>query len=66
DITRRTLEALGHPEATAHDRVERFRVHDEALLKQQALVYDDEAELVQSIRDAMDELDRIYEADARG
>lgn len=66
DITRRTLEALGHPEATAHDRVEQFREHDEALLKQQALVYDDETELVQSIRDAMDELDRIYEADARG
>lgn len=66
DITRRTLEELGHPEQTAHDRVERFREHDEALLKQQALVYDDEAELVQSIRDAMNDLDRIYEADARG
>jgi hypothetical protein len=49
-----------------HDRVEQFREHEETLLRQQGLVYDDEAELVQSIRDAMDELDRIYEAEARG
>ena len=63
-MTRKTLEALGLPPALATDRVERFRRHDEALLQQQALVYDDETKLMQSTRDALVDLQRLFEADA--
>jgi glutathione-regulated potassium-efflux system protein KefB len=38
-------------------------VHDAKLLKTQYLVYDDEAALMQSAKDALDDLDRLFEAD---
>ncbi|TAM61258.1 MAG: glutathione-regulated potassium-efflux system protein KefB [Rhodanobacter sp.] len=63
-MTRMTLQALGLSPALAADRVERFRRHDEELLKQQSLVYDDEAKLLQSTRDALTDLQRLFEADA--
>jgi len=63
-ITRKTLEALGLPHELAADRVERFRRHDEDLLKKQALVYDDETKLMQSTRDALVDLQRLFDADA--
>jgi len=63
-MTRKTLEALGLSHELAVDRVERFRRHDEELLKKQALVYDDETKLMQSTRDALVDLQRLFEADA--
>ena len=63
-MTRKTLEALGLSQELAADRVERFRRHDEDLLKKQALVYDDETKLMQSTRDALVDLQRLFEADA--
>ncbi|MEO6799688.1 MAG: monovalent cation:proton antiporter-2 (CPA2) family protein [Rhodanobacter sp.] len=63
-MTRKTLEALGLSHEFAVDRVERFRRHDEDLLKKQALVYDDETKLIQSNRDALVDLQRLFEADA--
>ncbi|RCS29302.1 glutathione-regulated potassium-efflux system protein KefB [Rhodanobacter denitrificans] len=63
-MTRKTLEALGLPHELAADRVERFRRYDEDLLKKQALVYDDETKLIQSTREAMIDLQRLFEADA--
>ncbi|KZC18051.1 glutathione-regulated potassium-efflux system protein KefB [Rhodanobacter sp. FW510-R12] len=63
-MTRKTLEALGLPHELAADRVERFRRYDEDLLKKQALVYDDETKLMQSTREAMIDLQRLFEADA--
>ncbi|MEO9214565.1 MAG: monovalent cation:proton antiporter-2 (CPA2) family protein [Rhodanobacter sp.] len=63
-ITRKTLEALGLSHELAVDRVERFRRHDEDLLKKHALVYDDETKLMQSTRDALVDLQRLFEADA--
>ncbi|GGY32755.1 potassium efflux system protein [Rhodanobacter panaciterrae] len=63
-MTRKTLEALGLSQQLAADRVERFRRHDEDLLKKQALVYDDETKLIQSTRDALVDLQRLFEADA--
>jgi glutathione-regulated potassium-efflux system protein KefB len=38
-------------------------VHDANVLKSQYLVYDDEAALVQSTKDALDDLERLFEAD---
>lgn len=63
-MTRKTLEALGLSHALAVDRVERFRRYDEDVLKKQALVYDDETKLIQSTRDAMSDLQQLFEADA--
>jgi glutathione-regulated potassium-efflux system protein KefB len=63
-MTRKTLEALGLSRELAADRVERFRRHDEELLKRQALVYDDEVKLIQSTRDALTDLQQLFEADA--
>ncbi|HUH55730.1 MAG TPA: monovalent cation:proton antiporter-2 (CPA2) family protein [Rhodanobacter sp.] len=63
-MTRMTLEALGLPHDYAVDRVERFRRYDQDLLKKQALVYDDETKLIQSTRDALVDLQKLFEADA--
>lgn len=63
-MTRRTLEALGLSAELAADRVERFRRHDEDLLHKQALLYDDETKLQQSTRDALVDLQQLFEADA--
>jgi glutathione-regulated potassium-efflux system protein KefB len=62
-LTRRTLEGLGLDEATAAARVERFREHDEAMLREQYLIHDDESALIQSAGEARAELARLFEAD---
>ncbi|MFY2763792.1 monovalent cation:proton antiporter-2 (CPA2) family protein [Arenimonas sp. MALMAid1274] len=61
---RRVMEALGVPPEEAARNAESFREHDEALLRQQHLVYDDEAALVASAREAQRELESLFEADA--
>jgi glutathione-regulated potassium-efflux system protein KefB len=63
EMARQVLEALGYDAATAAERVERFRLHDENLLQTQYLVYDDEAALVQSTQEALIDLERLFEAD---
>ena len=62
-LGRRVMEALGVPAEEAARNTERFREHDEALLRQQHLVYDDEAALVASAREAQRELETLFEAD---
>ena len=62
-MTLKTLESLGLSPELARDRVERFRHHDEALLKKQALVYDDETRMMQSTREALADLQRLFDAD---
>ncbi len=60
----RVLCELGVPEDLASERVRRFRAHDEALLQEQYLVYDDEDAIKRSTRQARAELGRLFEADA--
>lgn len=62
---RRVLEALGVPAEAAEHSAELFRAHDEALLREQHLVYDDEAALIASAKQARKELMSLFEADAR-
>lgn len=62
-LGQRVMQALGLPEDVALDRRERFREHDEALLRDQHLVYDDEAALIASNKDALRELEHLFEAD---
>jgi voltage-gated potassium channel Kch len=59
----RVLVALGVPEPVAKERAERFRMHDEALLRTQHLVYDDEAALVQTSQEARKDLEQLFAAD---
>jgi glutathione-regulated potassium-efflux system protein KefB len=63
EMTRRVLVELGFDPALAADRVEMFRHQDAKVLKSQYLVYDDDAALVQSTKDALDDLERLFEAD---
>ena len=62
-IGRRVMEALGVPHEDAARDTERFREHDEALLRQQHLVYDDEAALIASSAQARRDLEKLFEAD---
>lgn len=66
EMARLVLEDLGLDPALAADRVEKFRAHDANVLQGQYLVYDDEAALVQSAKDALDDLERLFEADSAG
>ncbi|MGH8041052.1 MAG: monovalent cation:proton antiporter-2 (CPA2) family protein [Rudaea sp.] len=63
EMSRLVLEDLGVDPVLAHSHVEKFRVHDANLLKTQYLVYDDEVALRQSTREALDDLQRLFEAD---
>jgi glutathione-regulated potassium-efflux system protein KefB len=63
ELTRQTLVRLGLSERVADERVERFREHDERMLAEQHLIYDDETALIQSAAEARAELDRIFAAD---
>ncbi|MDN5924979.1 MAG: monovalent cation:proton antiporter-2 (CPA2) family protein [Xanthomonadales bacterium] len=63
EMTRDVLKLLGLPDTLARERVERFRQQDEALLRTQHLVYDDETQLVQTMREASAELEQLFDAD---
>ncbi|MEG0183521.1 MAG: cation:proton antiporter, partial [Stenotrophomonas sp.] len=64
ELSERMLIALGIPADTARSHVQRFREHDEKLLRDQYLVYDDEAAVIQTSRDARADLMHLFEADA--
>lgn len=63
EMSRLVLVDLGLDSGTAAERVEKFREHDATVLQAQYLVYDDEAALVQSAKDALEDLERLFEAD---
>jgi len=63
-LGRHVLRALGIPEDVVEERTERFREHDEQLLRQQHLVYDDEAAVIATSQEAFRDLERIFDADA--
>jgi len=64
EIARGVFEALGYDEADADEYVRRFREHDERVLANQYPIYDDEAALLQSAKEARDDLVRLFRADA--
>ncbi|KPC55234.1 monovalent cation:proton antiporter-2 (CPA2) family protein [Amantichitinum ursilacus] len=57
------LEALGTTRLDAERTGRIFRQHDEALLQRQMAIYHDEDKLIQASRDAMQELEALFEAD---
>jgi len=64
EMSGRVLTALGVAADVAQRHVQRFREHDEQLLRDQYLVYDDEAAVIQTSRDARNDLMHLFEADA--
>jgi glutathione-regulated potassium-efflux system protein KefB len=62
-MARLTLTALGVAPAQAEASVAMFREHDEKLLRDQHLVYDDDVALRQTTREAYAELQGLFEAD---
>ena len=58
------LEALGEPAGSARSTVKRFREHDEATLAAQFAVREDEQKLIASAREAAQQLQQLFEADA--
>ena len=65
ELSERVLTSLGLDDALAHDHVNRFRKHDEDLMRAQHLVYDDEAKVLQTSRDARADLMNLFEADIK-
>jgi len=63
ELSQQVLEALGVPSEVAADRRERFRQHDEKMLLDQHLVYDDEAALIASSQQAFKDLENLFAAD---
>jgi len=59
----KTLEHLGLAPAIARDRIAKFKAADENLLQTQYLVYDDDAALLQTAKEALADLDRLFAAD---
>ncbi len=59
------LQALGESEERARQLREIFRQHDEATLARQHAIYHDETKLIQSAKDAVRELEELFEADTR-
>ena len=63
EIARNVLEALGYDPETADEHLRRFREHDERVLANQYPVYDDEAALLQTAKEARADLQRLFEVD---
>jgi len=63
ELSEKVMTALGIAPDVARERSQRFREHDHRLLQEQHLVYDDEAALVASSKEALRELQGLFEAD---
>ncbi|WP_036138191.1 monovalent cation:proton antiporter-2 (CPA2) family protein [Luteibacter sp. 9135] len=64
EMTRHVLQSLDMPAEVVDSRIARFRKHDEQVLRAQYLVYDDDAALIQSSKEALHDLQQLFEADA--
>lgn len=66
ELGRQALTSLGIEDAAAARAVALFREHDERTLAASHAIYRDEVQLIQSARDAADELTALFEADKPG
>ncbi len=65
DLARQTLVELGYDPARARRSVELFKEYDEKLLKRQQAFYHDEDSLIASNKEAMQELEDLFESDEK-
>jgi monovalent cation:proton antiporter-2 (CPA2) family protein len=66
ELARMALVGLGIEDAAASHAVALFRDHDEKTLVASHAVYRDEVQLIQTTRDAAEELEGLFEADRAG
>lgn len=62
-LTREVLQGLGLPATESEEAVLTFQRHDEALLRRQHAIYQDEAQLIASTKAGTQELQRLFEQD---
>ena len=60
----RALRELGIDDATAYQKIELFRDYDEKLLLEQQNIYNDEQKIFETHRNALAELEHLFESDA--
>lgn len=65
ELSDRVLAGLGMPEPQRQRTLEIFKRHDEETLHQQFAVFRDQDRLIQTSRDAMAELESLFEADSK-
>ena len=65
EVAESTLVALGTSAETAAAQVRRFREHDEATLRVQAAVKDDESKVIATAQASAQQLEGLFEADQR-
>jgi len=63
EMARHALERLGFPEAAIGAALALFRRHDEEMLDAQYAVHHDEAKLIQTSREAAEQLKELFESD---
>ncbi|MGH9927873.1 MAG: glutathione-regulated potassium-efflux system protein KefB, partial [Pyrinomonadaceae bacterium] len=63
DLAKQVLQGLGIEEKQARGTIETFKSHDEKTLLAQHAVHHDETKLIQSAKEAAQELQGIFEAD---
>ena len=63
ELTQQVLRGLGLTEWESQDAVATFRSHDEQFLTSQHAVYHDETQLIQSSKEAAQELDSLLQSD---
>ena len=63
DMAVQVLETLGSTRLEARRAVETFRGHDEAMLRRQYAVKDDQEKLLASARESAQQLEQLFEAD---
>lgn len=65
EMARDVLVGIGFTRESADHSVQRFREYDEKLIVRQQAIYQNEAALVESAKAAMQELEALFESDAR-
>jgi len=62
-LAQHVLSGLGLPKDEVVGSIAKFRAHDEATLPKQHAIHHDETKLIQSVKDAAEELQDLFEAD---
>ncbi|WP_227431318.1 monovalent cation:proton antiporter-2 (CPA2) family protein [Psychrobacter sp. I-STPA6b] len=63
DMSREALQVLGISPEKARDTVKMFREYDDELIEKQQAIFDDEAQLIESVQSAILELESLFDED---
>jgi glutathione-regulated potassium-efflux system protein KefB len=65
DLAQKVLTGLGISAEEAERDIKTFKDYDDKLIQRQHAIYQDEAKLIESVKEAMQELENLFESDAR-